>query len=82
MIGYMFDAIPRMVLRALSTAYQAKSSEPANSLQTVCGVTGSAGSPIAQTLGYHAGSLKPYSQYCGIRKAGESHTVQDEIYYR
>ena len=47
-----------MVLRSLSTAYQGKRSEPANAnpLQTACGVTGSAGSPIAQTHRYHAGS--------------------------
>ena len=54
-IGYI-DAIPRMVLEALSTAYQGKSSEPANSLQTVWGVTGSIGSPIEQTHRYPAGS--------------------------
>ena len=52
----MFDAIPRIVLRALSTAYQAKSNESANSLQKVWGVPDSIGSPIEQTHKYPAGS--------------------------
>lgn len=50
------DAIPRMVLGAFSTAYQGKSSEPANPLQTVYEITDSAGSPNAQTRKHHAGS--------------------------
>ena len=62
MIVYTIDKIPRMVLGTLSTPYQAKSSEPASSLQTVCGVTGSAGSPIARTSEYHAGSQGTYCQ--------------------
>ena len=53
-IGYI-DAIPRMVLETLSAAYQGKSSEPANSLQTVWEVSGSIGS-IEQTYRYPAGS--------------------------
>ena len=71
-----------MVSGSLSTAYQGRSSEPAIFLQTICGVTGYAGSPISQTHRYHVESLELNCQDCGIQKAGGCHTVQAGIYYR